>query len=129
MTVSARDRGESSSEFAAVSTVLFALVFCVVHAAALWMGAQFATTVAAQGALMASVVDERAGVVRVLDAVETTARELGVTLDRAPRVVSSGDAVSVTVSLRIPRIVPFMASSVTRTVTRAREQFMTEDER
>lgn len=123
------DRGETSSQLAVVAPVLLILVFSVVHASALWIGARFATTVASEGARSgAASVPDRV-FVDSADAVERTATELGTTLDRAPKVEITGTAVSVTVSLRVPRIVPFLSSSVTRTVTVAREQFLTEDER
>lgn len=123
------DRGEASSQLAVVAPVLLVLVFSVVHASALWMGARFATAVASEGARNGAAAVPGRVFVESADAVERTAAELGTTLDRAPRVAIIGTAVSVTVSLRVPRIVPFFSSSVTRTVTVAREQFLTEDER
>jgi Flp pilus assembly protein TadG len=129
MTMISPDRGESSTQFAAIAPVLVVLVFSVVHASALWMGAQFATTVASEGARTGAVAGPAREFRDTADAVERTAAELGATLDRAPQVAISRTAVSVTVSLRVPRIIPFLSSSVTRTVTVAREQFLTEDER
>lgn len=123
------DRGEASSQLAVVAPVLLVLVFSVVHASALWMGARFATAVAYEGARTGAAAVPGRVFVESADATERTAAELGTTLDRAPRVAMTGTAVSVTVSLRVPRIVPFFSSSVTRTVTVARERFLTEDER
>ena len=123
------DRGEASSQFAVVAPILLVLVFSVVHASALWMGAQFATAVASEGARSGAVAGPGRVFVDAADAVERTSTEFGTTLDTAPRVVVTATAISVTVSLRVPQIIPFLASSVTRTVTAAREQFLTEDER
>ena len=123
------DRGEASSQLAVVAPVLLALVFSVVHASALWIGARFATAVASEGARNGAAATPDRVFVDSADAAERSAAELGTTLDRAPRVEISDTAVSVTVSIRVPRIVPFLSSSVTRTVTVAREQFLTEDER
>jgi hypothetical protein len=125
----ASERGETSAQLAVMAPVLVFLVFGVVHAASLWMGGQFASVIAGHGARAVTTGETGRTFSAVADAVERSAHEFGVMLSAPPSVEVSGHSVSVTASIRIPRIVPVFADSVSRTVTVAREEFLTEDDR
>ena len=124
------DRGETSAQFVVLAPVLFALVLAVVQVSSLWTAAQTASIAARRGARAASMAgDHRRYFVSAATAVEATVGELRGRLAAPPEVRLDGTNVTVEVSLGISSIVPFVPSSVTRSVTVPLERFVQESER
>lgn len=124
------DRGETSAQFVVLAPVLFALVLAVVQVSSLWTAAQTASIAARRGARAASMAgDNGRYFVSAATAVEATVGELRGRLAAPPEVRLDGTNVTVEVSLGISSIVPFVPSSVTRSVTVPLERFVQESER
>jgi hypothetical protein len=120
------DRGEATTQLVILTPLLVLLVFLGVQAAIYFHAANVASAAAAQGAAAASSVS---GSKSAIDVAQSTVTDLGSRLAQAPTLSVSAGYVSVSVSLSVPRIVPFFPSSVTRTAIEPRERFVPESSR
>ena len=107
--------------------ILMLLVLLVVQAALWFHTANIAQAGAARGAAAGAPVTSSVGA--AADTAALTVRENGGRLIAAPVVAVDERSVAVTVSLRVPHVVPFFPAVVTRTQMEPRERFIPEDER
>jgi hypothetical protein len=124
------DRGETSIQVVLLVPIILSMFFVCVHAAALSHGGQVATLAATRGAqLSAASTGTLLSQTVVESEIQRTVREMGSTLESQPQFSSYRDNVRVTVRISIPGIIPFLPTSVSRSVTVPLEQFIEEQDR
>ncbi len=126
-----RDRGETSSEVVIVLPALILIVMVVLQSALFFHTAHVARAAAAEGAVAAAshrIPDAAASVVGSEHAA-LFAIDAGGRIEGSPISSLEGNMVRVRVTLRVPSLVPFMTTRVTRDAIEPRERVMTELER
>ena len=120
-----RDSGETSAQVVLVVPVIILILMLAIQAGLYFHTSNVAGAAAAQGATAASSVNMTSSVAVQLG--QTSARNFvtaaGAQLLATPLVVVSAGIVSVTVQVKVPRIIPFFSSSVGRSVIEPLERF------
>ncbi|MEO6125550.1 MAG: TadE/TadG family type IV pilus assembly protein [Ilumatobacteraceae bacterium] len=122
-----RDRGEAAAQLVIITPILVLLIFLAVQAAIYFHAANVAAAAASQGAAAAS--PRTAGAGDGVSAAQQLMADLGADSTGAPVVVIGGGFVTVTVTVDVPRIVPFFPDSVSRTALEPQERFVPETDR
>lgn len=121
------DRGEASTQFVILVPIMFLLTLTVVQAALWFHAANVAEAAASQGAAAGSFRHASPGGASA--AASAVVAENGAELQGGPVVATSAEQIVVTVSVAVPRLVPFFPDSVRRTQSEPRERFVPETER
>jgi len=125
MSSSQRDQGETSAQVVLVVPVIILILMLAIQAGLYFHTSNVAGAAAAQGATAASSVNMTSSVAVQLG--QTSASNFvmaaGAQLLATPLVVVSAGMVSVTVQVKVPRIIPFFSSSVGRSVIEPLERF------
>ena len=120
-----RDSGETSAQVVLVVPVIILILMLAIQAGLYFHTSNVAGAAAAQGATAASSVNITSSVAVQLG--QTSARNFvtaaGAQLLATPLVVVGAGIVSVTVQVKVPRIIPFFSSSVGRSVIEPLERF------
>jgi len=122
-----RDRGEAAAQLVIITPLLVLLIFLSVQAAIYFHAANVAAAAASQGAAAAS--PRTAGAGDGAAAAHVIIIDLGSQSTRAPSVLEANGYVSVTVTIVVPRILPFFPDSVSRTAIEPKERFVAESDR
>lgn len=125
--VSRTDRGEVSAQTVIVVPVVLLFLWLAIQATVFLHGANVASAAAGEGAAVAARYGSSTGAGE--RAIERTLTALGSTSGGSWVVRKADTVVVATVSLRLPRIVPFFPRIVSRSAHESVEEFMTEDER
>lgn len=125
MSLSQRDSGETSAQVVLVVPVIILVLMLAIQAGLYFHTSNVAGAAAAQGATAASSVKIASSVAVQLG--QTSASNFvmaaGAQLFATPLVIISAGMVSVTVQVKVPRIIPFFSSSVGRSVIEPLERF------
>jgi Flp pilus assembly protein TadG len=125
MSLSQRDSGETSAQVVLVVPVIILILMLAIQAGLYFHTSNVAGAAAAQGATAASSVNMTSSV--AVQQGQSSARNFvttaGAQLFATPLVVVSAGIVSVTVQVKVPRIIPFFSSSVGRSVIEPLERF------
>ncbi len=125
MSSSQRDSGETSAQVVLVVPVIILILMLAIQAGLYFHTSNVAGAAAAQGATAASSVNMTSSV--AVQQGQSSARNFvtaaGAQLFTTPLVVVSAGMVSVTVQVKVPRIIPFFSSSVGRSVIEPLERF------
>lgn len=125
-----RDRGETSIQAVLLVPVVLGIFFLGVHATALAHGAHVANAAAIRGAQIAAFsTSDGNDVVRAMNEMERVVTDLGYEMTNAPLLQIGSKSIRTTVTLAVQSIVPFLPTSVTRSATVSREEFLMEQER
>ncbi|MEK0414931.1 MAG: hypothetical protein RL352_328 [Actinomycetota bacterium] len=121
------DRGEASAQTVLVVPVVLLVLWLAIQATIFLHGANVASAAANEGAAVAARYGSSTGageraIQRTLTALDSTSKGSWV-------VEKSGNTVVATVSLRLPRIVPFFPQTISRSAHEPVERFLTEDMR
>lgn len=121
------ERGEASAQTVIVVPVVLLVLWLAIQATVFLHGANVASAAANEGAAVAArfgsstSAGERA-IARTLTGLDSTSKGSWV-------VKKSGKTVVATVTLRLPRIVPFFPMNVSRSAHESVETFLTEEKR
>lgn len=125
-----RDRGETSIQAVLLVPVVLGIFFLGVHATALAHGAHVANAAAIRGAQIAAFsTSDGNDVDRAMNEMERVVTDLGYEMTNAPLLQIGSKSIRTTVTLAVQSIVPFLPTSVTRSATVSREEFLMEQER
>jgi hypothetical protein len=125
-----RNRGETSIQAVLLVPVVLGIFFLGVHATALAHGAHVANAAAIRGAQIAAFsTSDGNDVVRAMNEMERVVTDLGYEMTNAPLLQIGSKSIRTTVTLAVQSIVPFLPTSVTRSATVSREEFLMEQER
>ena len=114
-----RNRGETSIQAVLLVPAILGIFFLGVHATALAHG----------GHIAAFSNNEGNDVVRALNEMEQVVSDLGSRMFSAPSLEIGNKSVRVTVKVAVQSVVPFLPTSVSRSATVSREQFLMEQDR
>ena len=129
-TFPSNDRGETSIQVVLLVPIILSIFFVCVHAAALSHGGHVASLAAVRGAqLSASSNGTSLSNALVSSEVLRTVNEMGNTLASEPHLSIYQGTVQVTVQVLVPRVVPFLPTSVRRSATVPLERFIEEQDR
>jgi len=125
MSSSQRDSGETSAQVVLVVPVIILILMLAIQAGLYFHTSNVAGAAAAQGATAASSVNMTSSVAVQLgqSSASNFVMAAGAQLLATPLVVVSAGMVSVTVQVKVPRIIPFFSSSVGRSVIEPLERF------
>ena len=128
---SMRERGETSAEAVIVLPVLILLIMVVLQSALYFHTAHVARAAAAEGAVAAAshLVPGSSVTSTGAERAAAFASEAGGRIDGDPSAEFSDGLVRVWVTLRVPSLVPFLSTRVTRDATEPKERIVTEIER
>ena len=121
------DRGEASAQTVLVVPVVLLVLWLAIQATIFLHGANVASAAASEGAAVAARYGSSTGAGE--RAIQRTLTTLDSTSKGSWVVEKSGNTVVATVSLRLPRIVPFFPQTVSRSAHEQVERFLTEDMR
>lgn len=125
-----RNRGETSIQAVLLVPVVLGIFFLGVHATALAHGAHVANAAAIRGAQIAAFSNSEGNdVVWAVNEMKQVVSDLGSDMYSAPSLEIGGKSIRVTVKVAVRSIVPFLPTSVTRSATVSREQFLMEQDR
>lgn len=124
------DRGETSTQTALLVPVVLSLLFMSVHFAVLAYASHVAQLAAQRGAQLASTSDGSTEVLNnaIQYSIQTVA-DLGGSVSRSPRIHQTSLLTGMTVSVEIQQIVPFLPTTLERTVWVSHERFIMEQDR
>ncbi len=125
MSLSQRDKGETSAQVVLVVPVIILILMLAIQAGLYFHTSNVAGAAAAQGATAASSVNMTSSVAvqQGQSSASNFVKAAGAQLFATPLVVVSAGMVSVTVQVKVPRIIPFFSSSVGRSVIEPLERF------
>lgn len=126
-----RDRGETTSEVVIVLPVLILIVMVVLQSALFFHTAHVARAAASEGAVAAAshrVPDAAASMVGSEHAA-LFALDAGGRIEGSPVSSLDGNMVHVSVTLRVPSLVPFLTTRVTRDAAEPKERIVRELDR
>ena len=125
MSSSQRDSGETSAQVVLVVPVIILVLMLAIQAGLYFHTSNVAGAAAAQGATAASSVNMTSSVAVQLgqSSANNFVTSAGAQLFATPLVVVGAGIVSVTVQVKVPRIIPFFSSSVGRSVIEPLERF------
>jgi len=128
---SQRDSGETSAQVVLVVPVIILILMLAIQAGLYFHTSNVAGAAAAQGATAASSVNMTSSVAvqQGQSSASNFVTAAGAQLFATPLVLISAGIVSVTVQVKVPRIIPFFSSSVGRSVIEPLERFTFEDNR
>jgi len=125
MSSSQRDSGETSAQVVLVVPVIILILMLAIQVGLYFHTSNVAGAAAAQGATAASSVNMTSSI--AVQQGQSSARNFvtaaGAQLFATPLVVVSAGIVTVTVQVKVPRIIPFFSSSVGRSVIEPLERF------
>jgi Flp pilus assembly protein TadG len=125
-----RQRGETTVQVVLLVPVVLLLLLVGVHFASYMHASNVANSASKRGAqIAAGMPDSHQASLVASSSVSEMVNALGSRLNRATDTVVSPNFVSVSVQLRIARILPFLPDTVTRRGMARREIFMTEGQR
>lgn len=125
-----RDRGETSIQAVLLVPVVLGIFFLGAHATAIAHGSHVAMAAALQGAQIAAFSDDADNdIVGALNEVEQVVSDLGSHMSTAPEIRIDRNNVTVIVTVDIQSVVPFLPTTVRRSITVSREQFLYEQDR
>lgn len=125
-----RNRGETSIQAVLLVPAVLGIFFIGVHVTALVHGAHVANAAAIRGAQIAAFSNNEGNdVVRALNEMEQVVSDLGSRMFSAPSLEIGNKSVRATVKVAVQSVVPFLPTSVTRSATVSREQFLMEQDR
>lgn len=126
-----RDRGETTAEAVIVLPVLIVLIMFVLQSALYFHSAHVARVAAAEGAVAAAAYSTAVSAVADTGSQRAAlvATEAGGRIEGEPRAELVGGMVRVDVTLRVPSLVPFLSTLVTREASEPKERIVTEVER
>jgi len=123
-------RGDTTVQVVLLVPVIFVLLLVGVHIASFMHASNVANAAAKRGAQVAAgVPDSAQASLAATTSVSDMVQELGSTLRSAPTVSFSSSTVTVSVSLRINRLLPFLPDTVSRRGLARQENFRTEAQR
>ena len=123
-------RGETTVQVVLMVPVILLLLLVGVHVASYMHASNVANAAAKRGAQVAAGMSVSSGASSAATtSVTEMVRDLGSRLQQPPQVVMSQSFVTVSVQLRIGRLLPFLPDPVSRRGIARREVFMTEGER
>jgi Flp pilus assembly protein TadG len=123
-------RGETTVQIVLLVPVIFVLLLVGVHVASFMHASNVANAAAKRGAQVAAgVPDSAQASLAATTSVSEMVRELGSTLRASPSVSFTRSSVTVSVSLRINRLLPFLPDTVSRRGMARQEIFRTEAQR
>jgi hypothetical protein len=123
------DRGEVSTQSVLLIPIVMMLFFLSVHVSTLSRASYVAQAVSLRGATMASTSFGSQGIVTSLNEMESMASDLGSHLEEVPRISVSARMATVTVTVRVKALVPFLSTHITRVTSVPLEVFMLEEDR
>ena len=124
------DRGETSTQTVIIVPVVLTVLFLAVHLAIIGHASHVAQVAAERGAQIAAASNGSvSGLHFAMKQASDVVHDMGAHLGAAPTVQLSGKTVGVTVRLVTQKLVPFLPSTVSRTVWVAREEFVKEQDR
>jgi hypothetical protein len=123
------DKGETSAQSVLLIPIVMALFFMAIHVATLSRASHVAQAVSLRGANMASSSFGPNGIAASLNEMESMAFDLGTHLEEVPHISVSGKMATVTVTVRVRPLVPFMSTHITRVASVPLEVFMLEEDR
>jgi len=125
MSSSQRDKGETSAQVVLIVPVIILVLMLAIQAGLYFHTSNVAGAAAAQGATAASSVNMTSSVAvqQGQSSASNFVMAAGAQLFATPLVVVSAGMVSVTVQVKVPRIIPFFPSSVGRSVIEPLERF------
>jgi len=125
MSLSQRDSGETSAQVVLVVPVIILILMLAIQAGLYFHTSNVAGAAAAQGATAASSVNMTSSVAvqQGQSSASNFVMAAGAQLFATPLVLISAGMVSVTVQVKVPRIIPFFSSSVGRSVIEPLERF------
>lgn len=126
-----RDSGETTTQIVLVVPVVISILLVAVQAAVYFHTSNVAGAAASQAASTAAARggSSTTAVLRGREAARAIIIEAGASDAVEPRVDVSLDVVTVTVEIRVPRIIPYFPRTVRRVATEPRERFLTESMR
>ncbi len=125
MSLSQRDSGETSAQVVLVVPVIILILMLAIQAGLYFHTSNVAGAAAAQGATAASSVNMTSSVAvqQGQSSASNFVMAAGAQLFATPLVVVSAGMVSVTVQVKVPRMIPFFSSFVGRSVIEPLERF------
>ncbi|MEY3034234.1 MAG: hypothetical protein RLZ86_856 [Actinomycetota bacterium] len=126
-----RDRGETTSEVVIVLPVLILIVMVVLQSALFFHTAHVARAAASEGAVAAAShrVPDAASSMVGSEHAALFALDAGGRIEGSPVSSLDGNTVFVSVTLRVPSLVPFLTTRVTRDATEPKERIVREPDR
>ena len=123
-------RGNITIESVLYFPVVLMIAMSGFHMAALIHASHVGSVAASRGAsLVSRSMASQGSAIWALDEVARVTREMGGTASRAPFISESSSHFTVSVFLSSPQIVPFLPTSVRRTASSAKENFIEEQHR
>jgi hypothetical protein len=123
-------RGNITIESVLYFPVVLMIAMSGFHMAALIHASHVGSVAASRGAsLVSRSMASQGNAIWALDEVARVTREMGGTASRAPFISESSSHFTVSVFLSSPQIVPFLPTSVRRTASSAKENFIEEQHR
>lgn len=125
------DSGEVTSQTVIILPTVVVILFLAIQGALYFHISHVAGAAASQGAAAASAksLSSSQAIQRGRESADTLVRETGTDFAEPTVVAVTNDEVRVTVTTRVPRIVPFFPLTVSRTVVEPRERFIMEFQR
>lgn len=122
------DSGEVTSQTVIVLPTVVVVLFLAIQAALYFHISHVAGAAAAQGAAAASAksLTSSQAIQRGRDSADLLVRETGTDFAGSTVVAVTNDEVRVTVTAKVPGVVPFFPLTVSRTVVEPRERFIME---
>lgn len=121
------DKGETTTQVLLGVPVVFSLLLMAIQGAVFFHTANIASVAAAQSAAAGAAVD--GGMLQALDQAALTIAELSGQSYSLPQAVITTNEVVVTVRLRVPKVAPFFAFTVTRVAHEPLERYVSEIDR
>ena len=121
------DKGETTTQVLLGVPVVFSLLLMAIQGAVFFHTANIASVAAAQSAAAGAAVD--GGMLPALDQAARTIAELSGQSYSLPQAVITTNEVVVTVRLRVPKVAPFFAFTVTRVAHEPLERYVSEIDR
>ena len=121
------DKGETTTQVLLGVPVVFTLLLMAIQGAVFFHTANVASVAAAQSAAAGAAVD--GGILPALDQAARAIAELSGQSYSLPQAVITTNEVVVTVRLRVPKVAPFFAFTVTRVAHEPLERYISEIDR
>lgn len=125
------DSGEVTSQTVIILPVIIVVLFLAIQSALYFHISHVAGAAAAQGAAAASAksLTSSQAIQRGRESADVLVRDSGTDFASPTVVLVTSEEVRVTVTTRVPRVVPFFPLSASRTVVEPRERFIMEFQR
>ena len=123
------NRGETTVQAVLLVPIVMTIFFLAAHVATLARAGHIAQAVSLRGAQMASSNFGPQGIATSLNEMEKMATDLGTQLTSVPRLTVTDRNATVTISLHVASVVPFLQNSISRTSSVPLEIFLLEGDR